>query len=73
MSYNLYFELDNISAHFQELLTFTPDTALARVDLPCATGPIVLMFWVAYLEMISSVRGVIASILFTTEICVAPI
>ena len=35
------------------LLTLIPETARTRVDLPCATWPIVPMFYVAYLEIIS--------------------
>ena len=36
-----------------------PEIARTRVDLPWATWPIVPMFIVAYLEMISGLRGVI--------------
>ena len=43
------------------LLTLVPEIALTRVDLPCATWPIVPIFYVAYLEIISGVSGVIVS------------
>lgn len=46
---------------FIEILTFVPEIALTKVDLPCATWPIVPIFYVAYLEIISGVKGVISS------------
>lgn len=60
ISYGLY--LQNIKTNEKILLTLTPEMALTRVDLPWATCPIVPMFCVAYLEIISGVNGVIASI-----------
>ena len=44
------------------LLTFCSETALTRVDLPCATCPIVPMLIVACLEIISGLSGVTALI-----------
>ena len=44
-----------------EILTFVPEIALTKVDLPWATCPIVPIFYVAYLEIISGVKGVISS------------
>ena len=50
---------------------FVPDTALTKVDLPCATCPIVPMLIVAYLEMISGLRGVTFDGSNPTSVCLA--
>jgi len=44
------------------LLTFTVEIALTKVDLPCATCPIVPILIVAWRDMISGVSGVNKSI-----------
>jgi hypothetical protein len=46
-----------------------PETARTRVDLPCATCPIVPMFIVAYLEMISGFNGVIRAGSKLSRVC----
>lgn len=46
---------------FNKILTFVPEIALTKVDFPWATCPIVPIFYVAYLEIISGVKGVISS------------
>ena len=48
---------------WQNKLTLVPEMAKTSVDFPWATWPMVPMFWVAYLEIISGSRGVISSIL----------
>ena len=52
-----------------KILTLVPEIALTRVDLPCATWPIVPIFWVACLEIISGVNGVISSKFSWSRLC----
>ena len=50
-------------------LTLIPLMALTRVDLPWATWPIVPIFWVACLEIISGVSGVTFSMSSLSRDC----
>lgn len=52
-------------------MVLTPDTALTRVDLPCATCPIVPTFNVAYLDIISGVKGFLSSRFRSSSVCIA--